>query len=494
VGFGLDELGLAPFGEAVTRAMLYAWLMVAIPVAVALVLNLLIAPSPRRLTGEALATRLRLVAGRLTGGAAVAFDTCLHEGDQQILTWLKLARFEGSVTEADAAALRQATASTTTLLLMADFVAREPQAELPLAVTTALADTLRDMAGMLAAGGYPVGITLDLPEVAALAPQAARALDALREAIEGFAEPATAQSPGSEPASVTGEPATPARTGFFDADAGSNPDHIRYALKTTAAAMFCYLLYQQLDWPGIHTCFITCYMVSLGTTAETVEKLTLRIAGCLLGAALGTLAIVFVVPGLTSVAQLLALVFAGAGLAGWVAMGSPRISYAGMQIAFAFLLCVLQGAGPGFDLTLARDRVIGVLLGNLVVYLVFTRIWPVSIARRVDVALAALIAQWSRITRVADAGARRALAAGALAQYGSVRQDLGLIHYEPAWVRPAPEWVASRRRTLARLGMLAAPLYLAAGRDDPAAAGRLAEVAGMLEADGTEELTTDAPL
>ncbi len=47
VGFGLDQLGLAPFGEAATRALLYIWLTIAIPVGVAIVVNLLIAPSPR---------------------------------------------------------------------------------------------------------------------------------------------------------------------------------------------------------------------------------------------------------------------------------------------------------------------------------------------------------------------------------------------------------------------------------------------------------------
>ena len=35
-------------------------------------------------------------------------------------------------------------------------------------------------------------------------------------------------------------------------------------------------------------------VVSLGTTAETVEKLTLRIAGCAVGAVFGTAAPVFV--------------------------------------------------------------------------------------------------------------------------------------------------------------------------------------------------------
>src|SRR6185295_13909960 len=129
------------------------------------------------------------------------------------------------------------------------------------------------------------------------------------------------------------------------------PEHVQYALKTTAAAMFCYVLYSLLDWPGIHTCFITCFIVALGTTAETIQKLTLRIVGCLLGAGAGIAAIVFLLPALTSIQGLLGVIFVGALAAAWVAAGNPRIAYAGFQIAFAFFLCVIQGPSPAFDLT-----------------------------------------------------------------------------------------------------------------------------------------------
>ncbi|WP_177313922.1 FUSC family protein, partial [Burkholderia ubonensis] len=294
------------------------------------------------------------------------------------------------------------------------------------------------------------------------------------------------------------EPAAPPpapRGGFFLPDARTNPDHIRYALKTTVAAMFCYLLYSQLDWSGIHTCFITCYMVSLGSTAETVEKLTLRIAGCIAGALAGTAALVFVVPSLSSIGHLMALVFVGAGLAAWVAFGSPRIAYAGFQIAFAFFLCVIQGAGPGFDLTLARDRTIGILLGNVVVYLVFTRIWPVSIGKQVDAALAALVDQWRRLAQIAQPAERRAQAADAFARHGAIAQDLGLIHYEPAWVRPAPAWLAARRRALAELGALEGPLFLLAERapGDAAIGAQLARVAELRDAESGTGAERHAP-
>jgi hypothetical protein len=54
---------------------------------------------------------------------------------------------------------------------------------------------------------------------------------------------------------------------------------------------------------------ITCYIVALTTAAEAIEKLTLRILGCLLGSAAGIAAIVFITPSLTSTGSLMAVVF-----------------------------------------------------------------------------------------------------------------------------------------------------------------------------------------
>lgn len=515
VGFGLDQLGLAPFGEAATRALLYAWLMVAIPVGVAIVVNLLIAPSPRKLAQAQLAKRLRLAARRLRGDdgddggdARAAFEASLREGDKQLLTWVKLSKLEGSSAAADVVALRQAIASSTALLVAVALADREPDARLPDAFVEPIATTLDEMAAILERGGYPVDVTLTLPAADALPPLARVVATDLHTAITHFAEPAatdapadtvhahTADTPADTPAEPAAPPAPPAPGGgFFLPDARTNPDHVRYALKTTAAAMFCYLLYSQLDWSGIHTCFITCYMVSLGSTAETVEKLTLRIAGCIVGALLGTAALVFVVPSLSSIGELMALVFAGAWLAAWVAFGSPRIAYAGFQVAFAFFLCVIQGAGPGFDLTLARDRTIGILLGNVVVYLVFTRIWPVSIGKQIDTALAALLDQWRHLAQIAQPAERRALAAEAFARHGAIAQELGLIHYEPSWVRPAATWLAARRRALAELGALEGPLFLLAERapGDAAIGARLARVVDLRDDEVAPHADSPAP-
>jgi hypothetical protein len=120
--------------------------------------------------------------------------------------------------------------------------------------------------------------------------------------------------------------------------------------------MTCYVLYTTLDWTGIHTSFITCYIVSLTTVGDSIQKLLLRISGALVGATGGIATIIFVLPHMSTIDELLALVFVGAFVSAWVSGGGPRVSYAGFQIALAFFLCVIQAdlAGIEDDLHLAH--------------------------------------------------------------------------------------------------------------------------------------------
>src|ERR1700733_10294204 len=83
IGYALDELGLIQVGELGTRALLFAWLFVGIPAGVSMLVNLLLAPSPRRLAERAIALRLDLAAAMLrTAGQTVRehFRECLSEG------------------------------------------------------------------------------------------------------------------------------------------------------------------------------------------------------------------------------------------------------------------------------------------------------------------------------------------------------------------------------------------------------------------------------
>jgi multidrug resistance protein MdtO len=459
VGYGLDVLGNIQVGEQGTRELLYTWLFVGIPAGVSIIVNLILAPSPRRLAERAIALRLDLSATMLqTPDDRIRreFKESLREGVVEIQEWLGLADREKASPPGDIAALRQAADSTVTIVSAIDVVDRKPKAGFTAPLREYLARTFHEMAAILKSGGYPIRIAWEAPDIGRpLTKLEADVLAAIKEAITHFTE-----APSS-PALVdekSGEQ-------FFRSDAFSNPDYVDYALKTTAAAMLCYLLYSLLDWPGIHTCFITVYIVSLGTTAETVEKFTLRILGCLVGAAAGYAAIVFLVPSLTSIDQLMAVVFLGALAAGYVAAGSPRISYAGFQMAFAFFLCVVQGPAPAFDLVTARDRVIGILLGNLMVYLVFTNLWPISIGKRIDPAIASLLHRLGAMMTAADVRTRRALASVAQSQLGEIETDINLAAYEPEAVRPSAAWLAARRDVADDIGLLQAPLLLSADDD-----------------------------
>jgi multidrug resistance protein MdtO len=460
VAYALDLLGNAQIGEIATRALLYAWLFVAIPAGVSVAVNLLLGPPPRRLVEGALAHRLTLAAAILRApGSHIRhkFTEAMSEGAGEIQTWLKRAAAEKTSPAQDIAALRRASESITPILLLIDIMDRNPEGALPKLLKYRIAQVLDDMASVLRDGGYPIEIALENERPDLLSPTAAAILADLREALACFTE---APRPDLPPLQAKKAPG-----GFFLPDGFTNPEHVYYAIKTTAAAMTCYVVYMLLDWPGIHTCLMTCYIVSLGTTGETVEKLTLRILGCILGAAAGIAAIVFLIPSVTSIGVLMIVVFLAAFVSGWVAAGSPRISYAGFQIALAFFLCVIQGSAPTFDLTIARDRIIGILFGNLVVYLVFTNTWPTSVAQRVDPAIGSLLRRLSQMMLAANRSRRFSLASDASAALGVIKQDLHLARYERPSLHPAEDWLDTRRQAAAEIAALTGSLFLRSNLD-----------------------------
>ncbi|MEJ1965537.1 MAG: FUSC family protein [Gammaproteobacteria bacterium] len=437
VAYALDVLGLVPLAELATRGLLYAWLFVAIPAGVSVAVNLLIAPAPRRMAERGLAARLRAAAAVLIERDEAGMRAFTHYRDVgvgEVLERLHLAHVEHTLPEEVGIRLRAAAHSTTAILFLVDAI--RVDSSVPADWRAAVAATLREMATAFEKKGYPVQI--EPPPVEArtgVSASDAALMHELGELLTQF----------TETVSDVGEPA--GKAGFFLPDAFTNPEHLRYALKTTAAAMFCYFLYVLLDWPGIHTCLITCYIVALGTTAETVEKLSLRIIGCLVGAAAGIAAIVWVIPAIDSIWALLAVVFVGTLCGGWVAAGSSRIAYAGFQFVFAFFLCVIQGTGPAFDLTIARDRVIGILIGNAVMYLVFTRLWPVSVSHRIEQAFDSLLKELRAVARMPPP-ARRLRAPALQGHITAIGDDLALVPYEPRTIRPSSEWSSARHDAL----------------------------------------------
>jgi multidrug resistance protein MdtO len=98
----------------------------------------------------------------------------------------------------------------------------------------------------------------------------------------------------------------------------------------------------------------------------------------------------------------------------WVATSSPLLAYAGLQMAFAFYLGVLQDTGPTDDLTVLRDRLVGIALGNLAMSLVFSTLWPVSTTAAAKAVLARIIGRQTRLLEAAKTPAAADIVATAV--------------------------------------------------------------------------------
>jgi multidrug resistance protein MdtO len=168
------------------------------------------------------------------------------------------------------------------------------------------------------------------------------------------------------------------KSSFFVADAFSNPRHVQFALKVTLAGMIGYLFYTASDYYGIHTVFYTPLIIALSSTGATIHKGVLRIVGCVLGGALAFVCLVWVIPRFETLGTFLFIVFCVHGLAAWIASGSDRISYVGLQLALTFDLGFLQGYGPPDKIDPLRDRFIGIVLGICILGTVFSVLWPES--------------------------------------------------------------------------------------------------------------------
>ena len=477
LAYGLDLLGKGNTGELVTRGLLYALQFSMMPLAVLVAFNLPFGRHPERLAREALAERLRLAAACFEDRGRADAVRIVDLDDGAIRKLVRLAGLLGRLPRTSAERLGALTPVSRALLIK------------------------------LAAGG-DAGQPADRPDLGARCRDLAQAVEHGRQAT-GVERPAV--QPGdalgdlvteAEDAFASGR-ATPkpkaAKSGFLKPDAFSNPDHVRYALKTTLAAMACYLTYAILDWPGIHTCMITCFVGSLLTVGETNRKLVLRLSGCLIGATLGLAALVYVLPRIDGITGLLVVVAAVVLPSAWVVVGSERISYMGIQIAFAFCLCVLQGFALKTDLTVARDRIIGIVFGDLVIFLVTTRLYPVSILPEVEATARRFLAGIRGLVARDDAGpVGQRSDPGALEALERLRDQIDALAYEPGdgpeRARAATEMLDAGERLYERAARIGS---LAAEHRPPAVAGARAMAAAvdgaMHEADSPEAPARSSP-
>jgi multidrug resistance protein MdtO len=185
------------------------------------------------------------------------------------------------------------------------------------------------------------------------------------------------------------------------ADALVNPEHFRFALKGCFAVSACYIIYKSIDWPGMGVpVMLTCFLTAVSTVGTSRQRQVLRFAGFVVGGILiGMGAQVFILPYLDSIAGFTVFFILVTTLAAWFMTSSPRLSFFGLQLGAVFFVINMQKFARETSLSVARDRVAGVFLGLVMMWLIFDQIWsaPAGVEmRRVFISTLRLLAQLAR--------------------------------------------------------------------------------------------------
>lgn len=153
---------------------------------------------------------------------------------------------------------------------------------------------------------------------------------------------------------------------------GSRETDVIASMKATLAALLAWVYLNAIDWPGGITAVITAVLCSLDNYGAMIQKSVLRFVGALAGGLVALIAITVFLPNIESLPGFLILTSIVFGIGAWVQSGTVRISYAGVQLAFAATLMLIHSYEPSVDLTPFRDRVTGIFVGLIAVVIVYS--------------------------------------------------------------------------------------------------------------------------
>ena len=194
---------------------------------------------------------------------------------------------------------------------------------------------------------------------------------------------------------------------------------------------------------------LTCFLTAFSTIGTSRQRQILRFAGFAVGGLLvGMSSQVFILPYLDSIAGFTVFFILVTALAAWFMTSSPRLSFFGLQLGAVFFVIHMQKFAEETSLSVARDRVAGVFLGLLMMWLIFDQLWGASASvemKRAFISTLRSLAQLAREPGSADIQSAiqrtstlrdtintnfdkvRSLADGVLLEFGpSRRRDLAL--------------------------------------------------------------------
>ena len=375
VVFGQAAADDIPSGEVIVRLCLWAWVSVVYPTVVALIINLWVLPArPERQFADEVCRQLAGVGqylAHLEDGVGWQSGQIFEGGPQASMKLLQLQQ---------ACALqdkRSRWAGKTGMLLIGAIDQLTASAATPGSAPVALSDAQRGLVARIKSQVDSLAIAVQGQQALTptenwagmgIPPDTPEAISDLLSAMRLLFDTDTLHESA---VLLKDDP-------MFVPDAWVNPSYMHIALKTMFSTYICYTIYTGLSWPGIHTSMLTCIIVAVPGLGASTLKGALRIGGCLTGSLAALVATVFIMPHLDSLTGLLLMVVPVVAFSAWLTAGSERISYAGLQVVFAFALSVLDHFGPTTNLTEMRDRLVGVLLGVTVSAIVNVYLWPDS--------------------------------------------------------------------------------------------------------------------
>ncbi|SOE74222.1 Uncharacterized membrane protein YccC [Burkholderia sp. OK233] len=444
--------------EALVRDCLWVWVAVNYAVVLSLIINTLFLPAePEQQLRAAMQRQLATARARLAvmidaNAPAVRIGSLdLERGALALQKLLRFSTMRHHYSEEDAAAWL---ACVTVVSRIFEAAAVLP--ERAVARDAGQIDAIRVVQDELASLDHAIGDNMRWRHWGASreapASTSIPALDAMQRALNVFSdatrgavaptppEDAAAGSAAAKEEKTTQAAKAAAPSAQPEPDVFANPRYARFALRTLFSVLICYVFYNAVNWPGIHTIMLTCLVVALPSLGASSRQGVLRISGALIGSALALFMVAFVIPHLESVTGLLLMSLPVIALGAWVSAGSERISYAGIQIMFTFALALLESFSPPSGLTEIRDRIVGIILGVGVATFIQMSMWPERESDGLRAQLTSILRKIAALARIEakamQSGPRAADSAAVVEAWAMVadcEMALARVALEPDW-------------------------------------------------------------
>jgi multidrug resistance protein MdtO len=363
--------------ERVERT-LYTWLAILIACVVTVLIETLFSKknSPNAVL-EGISSRLNLVETLLSGTSAVEFPSSAlrvqlarsaAKGVDDLCALLATSRYDAGFRDLLATVIaltRQLIELGSTLVASAPILSTEDRER-----CRAMARNLGSVCSSLVRMEPPQWIDLPFASHASnpILLEIERTMDLIAESFSNESLRIQCLLPAAAPSMSITE---------FVAEAARNTEHFKFAVRGMLSAFLCYVFYMSTGWTGIGALsLLTCTLTARRFTGASRQRQSLRFAGFFLGAGvIGLGTEVFILPRLDTIGEYALLFASVVWIGSWVATSGPRIAFSGFQIVLSYSLVNLNTFTINTSLVPARDAVLGVVLGVVVMWLVFDHLW-----------------------------------------------------------------------------------------------------------------------